>query len=75
MRKFLTYLNAFIIATAMLVLFSGCAIIPEEPRMSLGKKCVLNEGNKKVSSYVWIYGKEGGLSATKEQCDSLIEKN
>ena len=43
--------------------------------MSLGKKCVLQEGDKKVSSYVWIYGKEGGLSATKEQCDSWFEKN
>ena len=62
-----------ILATTILV--AGCSIVPTDPRMSLGKKCVLQEGNKKVSSYVWIYGKEGGLSATKEQCDSWIEKN
>ena len=61
-----------IIAT---ILLTGCSVVPKDPRMSLGKKCVINEDNNKVSSYIWVYGKEGGLSATKEQCNSWIEKN
>ena len=75
MKKILTFINFFIIFIAMTVLFTGCSVVPKDPRMSLGKKCVINEDNNKVSSYIWVYGKEGGLSATKEQCNSWIEKN
>tara|TARA_B100001057_G_scaffold86531_1_gene82472 strand:- start:266 stop:454 length:189 start_codon:yes stop_codon:yes gene_type:complete len=56
-----------ILATAILV--AGCSIVPKDPRMSFGKKCNVNDSGNTVSSYVWIYGKEGGLSATKKQCD------
>ena len=62
MKKFL-----LLIATAILVV--GCSIVPTDPRMSVGKKCTVNDNGNTVSSYVWIYGKEGGLTATKEQCE------
>tara|TARA_B100000963_G_scaffold354852_1_gene372077 strand:- start:503 stop:697 length:195 start_codon:yes stop_codon:yes gene_type:complete len=56
-----------ILATAVLV--AGCSIVPKDPRMSLGKKCNVDDDGTTVSSYVWIYGKEGGLSASKEMCE------
>lgn len=55
-----------LIATAVLI--AGCSVVPKEPRMSFGKKCNVDEEGTKVSSYIWIYGKQGGLSASKEQC-------
>jgi len=36
--------------------------------MSFGKKCDVRDGST-VSSYIWVYGKDGGLSASKEQCE------
>tara|TARA_B100001113_G_C20673720_1_gene433279 strand:- start:177 stop:365 length:189 start_codon:yes stop_codon:yes gene_type:complete len=56
---------AVIIAT---IFITGCSVVPKDPRMSFGKKCNVNEDGSTVSSYVWIYGKDGGLSATKELC-------
>lgn len=76
MKKGLAFLNAFIIATALAFVLTGCSVVPKDPRISVGKKCVVDdENNKKVSSYIWIYGKEGGLSASKEQCKKWFEKN
>lgn len=56
-----------ILATA--ILFAGCSIVPKDPRMSFGKKCNVNDDGSTVSSYVWVYGKEGGLSASKDFCE------
>jgi len=50
------------------IMFTGCSVIPKDPRMSVGKKCDVRDGST-VSSYIWIYGKEGGLTASKEQCE------
>ena len=50
------------------VLIAGCSIVPKDPRMSFGKKCNVDDDGTTVSSYVWIYGKEGGLTASQEQC-------
>ena len=58
-----------ILLVATAILFAGCSIVPTDPRMSLGKKCNVDENGTAVSSYVWIYGKEGGLSASKEMCE------
>jgi|TARA_B100000989_G_scaffold188851_1_gene142197 uncharacterized lipoprotein YajG len=54
-----------IIAT---ILLTGCSVVPKDPRMSFGKKCSVDENGTTVSSYVWVYGKDGGLTATKDQC-------
>jgi len=52
------------------IIISGCSIVPKEPRVSFGKKCTVDENGTTVSSYVWIYGKQGGLSASQEQCNT-----
>ena len=43
--------------------------MPKDPRLSFGKKCNVDDDGTTVSSYVWIYGKEGGLTASQEQCE------
>lgn len=55
-----------LIATATLI--AGCSVVPKDPRMSFGKKCNVDDDGTTVSSYVWIYGKEGGLTASQDQC-------
>tara|TARA_B100000965_G_C19063052_1_gene528707 strand:+ start:39 stop:230 length:192 start_codon:yes stop_codon:yes gene_type:complete len=50
----------------ILMMLVGCAI-PENPRLSVGKKCVVKEKDV-VYSYVWLYNKETGLEANKETC-------
>ena len=52
------------------IIISGCSIVPKEPRASFGKKCTVDEDGTTVSSYVWIYGKQSGLPASKEQCNN-----
>ena len=56
---------------SILFLISACSI--KEPKLSFGKKCEVN-GDKITYSYVWLYNKEVGLPATKEQCAALPEK-
>jgi|TARA_B100001248_G_scaffold81197_1_gene59048 uncharacterized lipoprotein YajG len=58
-----------ILLLATAILFTGCTIVPKDPRMSFGKKCSVNADGSTVSSYVWIYGKDGGLSASNEMCE------
>jgi len=57
-------------AVAMLV---GCTAIPENPRLSFGKKCSVTEDNQIAYSWVWLYNKEQGLEANKETCKQLEE--
>ena len=47
---------------------SACSIT--EPRVSFGKKCV-EEGDKIVYSYIWVYDKEVGVPANEETCKKL----
>jgi uncharacterized protein YceK len=53
---------------AVLVVLSGCSSIPENPRMSFGKKCEVSKDGTTVTSHVWIYDKTTGLTANKESC-------
>lgn len=57
--------------TILIILISitliGCSSI-QNPRLSLGKKCLDKNGDV-AYSYVWLYDKDTGLKATKEQCD------
>ena len=47
---------------------TACSI--KEPRLSFGKKCEVN-GDKVTYSYVWLYDRNLGLPATKNQCVAL----
>lgn len=68
-------MNKIILLIATAILFAGCSIIPQDPRVSFGKKCLVNDDGNIVSSYVWIYSKTSkdktSLTATKELCDQL----
>lgn len=57
-----------VLLIAASVLIAGCSVVPKDPRVSFGKKCNVNGDGTTVSSYVWIYGKEGGLTASQDQC-------
>ena len=46
------------------ILLVGCSI-PKNPKLSWGKKCTV-QGNQVVWSHLWIYDKNEGLDATKE---------
>ena len=61
-------MNKIIMIMLTAIMFTGCSVIPKDPRMSVGKKCDVRDGST-VSSYIWIYGKEGGLTASKEQSE------
>jgi len=61
-------MKKIVLLLATAVLIAGCSVVPKDPRMSFGKKCNVDDAGTTVSSYLWIYGKEGGLSASKEQC-------
>tara|TARA_B100001113_G_scaffold285971_1_gene241346 strand:- start:1262 stop:1459 length:198 start_codon:yes stop_codon:yes gene_type:complete len=54
--------------TSVLFLLVGCSSIPENPRMSFGKKCEVSKDGTTVTSHVWIYDKTTGLTANKESC-------
>ncbi len=56
------------LATLFLV---GCANI-ENPKLSWGKKCTMN-AHEVVYSYLWIYDKEQGLDANKENCAFIAD--
>jgi len=64
MKTLLTILLASVILTA-------CNI--KEPRLSFGKKC-LEKDNQVVYSYIWLWDKKVGLTASEADCE-LIEKN
>jgi uncharacterized protein YcfL len=57
--------------TILIILFSmiliGCTSSIKNPRLSLGKKCIEDDTNISYS-YIWLYDKTSGMSATKEQC-------
>jgi uncharacterized protein YceK len=56
----------FLFASIILV---GCSSIPENPKLSFGKKCEVSEDGTVVSSHVWVYDGETGLTASKESCN------
>jgi|TARA_R110002167_G_scaffold1006_2_gene4420 hypothetical protein len=55
----------------ILFLTSACSI--KEPKLSFGKKCEVND-DKITYSYLWLYDKQAGLPATKDQCAALDEQ-
>ncbi len=55
-----------------LMLFVGCTPI-KDPRLSFGKKCKLTD-DQVIWSHVWIYSKQEGVTASKEDCKFIPEK-
>ncbi len=53
------------------ILLAGCSI-PKNPKVSWGKKCAV-QGNQVVWSHLWIYDKNQGLDATKENCKLIAD--
>ena len=58
-----------IILTTLLLV--GCQAI-DNPKLAFGKKCTMN-ATEVVYSYVWIYDKDQGLDANKENCSLIAE--
>ena len=50
------------------LVLSACSI--KEPRLSFGKKCV-EKDNQIVYSYVWVWDKNVGLTATEAACELI----
>jgi|TARA_R110000744_G_scaffold137195_2_gene247657 hypothetical protein len=65
MKTFVT----LILASILLV---GCAV-PKNPTLAWGKKCTVNEVQV-VWSHLWVYDREKGLDANKENCKLIAEK-
>ena len=65
MKTFVT----LILASILLV---GCAV-PKNPTLAWGKRCTLS-GQQVVWSHLWVYDREKGLDATKENCKLIAEK-
>ena len=53
------------------LVLSACSI--KEPRLSFGKKCV-EKDNQVVYSYVWLWDKNVGLTASEAVCELIEEK-
>jgi hypothetical protein len=64
MKTFVT----LILASILLV---GCAV-PKNPTLAWGKKCTVN-GEQVVWSHLWVYDKEQGLDANKENCAFIAD--
>ena len=61
--------NIIIILTTLLLV--GCANI-DNPKVVFGKKCTM-DAHQVVYSYVWVYDKESGLEANKENCAFIAD--
>jgi hypothetical protein len=58
-----------ILLTALILV--GCTV-PKNPKFSFGKKCAV-QGDQVVWSYAWMYDKNSGLDANKENCSLIAE--
>ena len=54
------------------ILLVGCSV-PKNPKLSWGKKCAV-QGDQIVWSHLWIYDKDKGLDANKENCKLIADK-
>ena len=60
-----------LITIFLALILSGCAL-PENPKLSWGKKCTV-QGEQVVWSHLWVYDKEKGLDANKENCERIAD--
>ena len=61
--------NIGILLTALILV--GCSV-PKNPKVSFGKKCVVQD-DQVVWSYAWLYNKNTGLEANKENCKLIAD--
>ena len=61
--------NIGILLTALILV--GCSI-PKNPKVSFGKKCTVQD-DQIVWSYAWLYNKNTGLEANKENCKLIAD--
>jgi hypothetical protein len=54
------------------ILLVGCAV-PKNPTLAWGKRC-MDTGEQVVWSHLWVYDREKGLDANKENCKLIAEK-
>ena len=64
--------NMKIILTFLGVIFLlvSCAPI-DNPKLSFGKKCLVKD-DQVYWSHIWIYDKQDGLKANKEDCNQIV---
>ena len=58
----------YIMVILCALVLTACSI--SEPRISVGKKCIVKE-DKIVYSYLWVYDKSAGMPADKKTCDLM----
>jgi len=61
--------NIGILLTALILV--GCSV-PKNPKVSFGKKCAV-QVDQVVWSYAWLYNKNTGLEANKENCKLIAD--
>jgi uncharacterized protein YcfL len=61
-------MKKFIMLFVASLLITACSI--SEPRLSFGKKCMVKD-DKVVYSYVWVWDKNVGLTATESDCEHI----
>ena len=60
----------YIMVILCALVLTACSI--KEPRISVGKKCSVNEDWETITySYIWIYDKSVGNPADKKTCDQM----
>tara|TARA_Y100000588_G_scaffold139303_1_gene153168 strand:- start:564 stop:767 length:204 start_codon:yes stop_codon:yes gene_type:complete len=67
-------MKTLLVTLALIFALTGCSSIPENPKMAFGKKCEVTPDGTVVTSHVWIYNKETGLTANKDDCEQLEKK-
>ena len=65
-------MNKIIVLIVASLLITACSI--KEPRLSFGKKCMVKD-DKVVYSYVWVWDKSVGLTATESDCEYIATTN
>ena len=61
-------MKKFIMLFVASLLITACSI--KEPRLSFGKKCMVKD-DKVVYSYIWVWDKMVGLTATEADCEHI----
>ena len=65
-------MKTFVTLILTSILLVGCAV-PKNPTLAWGKRCTVS-GEQVVWSHLWVYDREKGLDATKENCKLIAEK-
>jgi|TARA_B100001248_G_scaffold255008_1_gene234193 hypothetical protein len=64
-------MTKIITAIFLFAFVAGCSVIPDNPRVSFGKKCSEIDEGQVAYSWLWIYNGDAGLNANKEICKDI----